>query len=89
MLKSTWEVPDDPGSWNLIDRVKTLKASERAIPDMMHAAGASTSIRRTYGMRKTQWARELMSRGKKKIQEINCPKILLTMTPEKYTDVTI
>jgi len=27
--------------------VRTLKASDRAIPDKMHAAGASTSISRT------------------------------------------
>nr|GME03429.1 hypothetical protein Iba_scaffold686CG0720 [Ipomoea batatas] len=38
---------DALGEGNLIDRVKTSKAWERAIPDIMHAAGASTSIRRT------------------------------------------
>ena len=32
---------------NLIDLVKISKASERAIPDNMHAAGASTSISHT------------------------------------------
>lgn len=31
----------------MIERVKTSKAAERAIPDVMHAAGARTSIRRT------------------------------------------
>lgn len=46
-LTSSWESPTTPGNWNLIDRVKTSKAAERAIPDMMHAAGASTSISRT------------------------------------------
>lgn len=48
MCTETWELIDAPGNWNLIDCVKTSKASERAIPDKMQAAGASTSIRRTY-----------------------------------------
>lgn len=47
MLTLTSGFSDASGEGNLIDRVKTSKAWERAIPDIMHAAGASTSIRRT------------------------------------------
>lgn len=54
-LTSTSENPGKPGNWNLIDRVKTSKASERAIPDMMQAAGASTSISRTCDISEKQY----------------------------------
>jgi hypothetical protein len=48
MGTSTGESTNRLGSWSLIDLVKTSKAWERAIPDKMQAAGASTSIRRTW-----------------------------------------
>lgn len=46
ILTLTWE-SEDSSNRNVIDPVRALNASERAIPDMIQAAGASTSISRT------------------------------------------
>jgi hypothetical protein len=63
--------------------VKTSKAPERAIPDMMHAAGANTSIRRTCKISGNDDDRHKKIRRGRETKRHRLSQHYLTMTPEK------
>ena len=73
----------------MIERVKTSKAAERAIPDVIQAAGASTSIRRTSNVKPRNIVDQEWKVSMKETRWSGIKKIVLTMTPEKYTDVAM
>jgi hypothetical protein len=73
-----------------------VKASERAMPDKIQAAGASTSIRRTCEDQKQHTllgnnisCKNILYCSMYKYKRILLRGRRITITPEKYTDVTM